>query len=541
MNLSPRTNRRRVPSAWMSFFAQSLGAVVVLGGGLAAAHAQSTAATPTVQAASGEQIGEIERRLTSLTDTLVETQAALQRSQAELIRLRAEVSALRAQSAAQKPDTGAPETVASQPGTSSSAAAPATLESSGESEMQALKERQEILEAEVKQHDQTKVETASKYSLAVTGLALFNAYSTAGVVDNADLPSLALLRAPGTSHGSLGASVRQTVLGLVATGPVIGGAQSSASINIDFFGGLNSNGLGYSAPNGYVRMRDTELGLTWKKSRVELGYYGPLISPRSPTSFATVAQPALSESGNLWIWSPQLEFQQSLPVGDEHGISLEAGLISPYSPGYTSTQLDSPIEASRRPGVEGRIAYHSDITAPARSLVFGVGGYAAKQVYDSATHVNAWAVTGDWQVPLAKQISLSGEIYRGSSLGGLGGGLYKDVLYGTDPVSGEDRTVGVDAAGGWTQLKFTLGPRWETNAMFGLDDAFSSSFRAVILPTSSSTLTYAARNSTVTGNLIFRPLASLILSPEYRRITTWNYLGAPNVANIFTLSAGYKF
>ena len=132
-------------------------------------------------------------------------------------------------------------------------------------------------------------------------------------------------------------------------------------------------------------------------------------------------------------------------------------------------------------------------------------------------------------------------MYRGRALGGLGGGVYKDIFFGTDPVTGMSKTTGVETAGGWTQLKLSVTSRWEANAMFGLDDAFSSSFHSVIVPTSSNSLTFTARNSTVTGNLIFRPLASLIVSPEYRRVLTWRYSGGPNVANIFTLSAGYKF
>ncbi len=483
--------------------------------------AQNVPPPAASRAAGTQQLSDIERRITDLTDTLAQTQAALQRSQAELLRLRAEVSALRGEKS--YPTEGA--------------------DASMQDEIEALKEQQEILQAEVKQHEQTKVESASKYGLTITGLALFNAYSNTGVVDDTELPSLAFPRGAGSSHGSLGATLRQTVFGIVATGPVIAGAQTSASAYVDFFGGSTTTTFGYAAPEGYVRMRDAELGLTWNRSKLQAGYFGPLISPLSPTSIATVAQPALSVSGNLWTWSPQISFQQDLPLPNQHGISLEGGLISPPSSADSSTQLDSAVEASRRPGVEGRLAYHADTssTASSHTLVFGVGTYTANQFYNSATHIHSWAVTGDWQIPLSRWLDLSGEIYRGRALGGLGGGLYKDIFSGTDPSTGLARTVGVETAGGWTQLKLSLTPRWEANAMFGLDDAFSSSFHSVVLPSGSSSLTLTARNSTVTGNLIVRPLASIILSPEYRRVLTWRYNSGPYTANIFTLSAGYKF
>jgi hypothetical protein len=332
-------------------------------------------------------------------------------------------------------------------------------------------------------------------------------------------------------------------LGLAASGPVIGGAQSFANINVDFFGGTNTNAYGYSSLDGYVRMRDSELGLAWKRTSVRAGYTAPLISPLSPTSFATVAQPALSGSGNLWTWAPQVQVQQDISLREKHGLSLQAGLLYPESPGYNSVQIVSPVEASRHPAVEGRVAYRGDITSSAspRSLAIGVSGYSSNQFYSSNNRIHSWAVTGDWQIPLPARFDLSGEIYRGRSLGGLGGGVYKDVLSGVDPITGQYRTIGVETAGGWTQLKFNGDRRIEANAMFGLDDAFASNYDQVVLPASSSFLTLTTRNSTLTGNLIFRPLSSLIFSPEYRRIMTWQYNGAAYTANIFTLSAGYKF
>ncbi len=483
--------------------------------------------------AQAERLENVERKMAELTEILAQTQSALRRSQDELSALRAELGALRGNKAAANASSDPASDPPIQP----------TTDAARDDELRRIKEQQEILQAEVKQHEQTKIETELKYGLTVNGIALFNAYSNAGIVDDAELPALAYPRGTGSSHGSLGGSLRQTVLGIVASGPVIAGARTSASVNVDFFGGTATTNFGYTAAEGYVRMRDGDVGLSWNRSALRVGYFGPLISPLSPSSFATVAQPALAASGNLWIWSPQVSYRQNLPIIQDRGLSLEGGLISPPSPAYSSTQLDSPTEASRRPGVEGRVAFHSDLSPAAspRSLAFAVGAYSANQFYGSSSRVHSWAATGDWQIPLSRRADFSGEIYRGRALGGLGGGLYKDILSGTDPVSGVSRVVGVETAGGWAQLKLSLTSRWEANAMFGLDDAFSSSFHNVLLPAGSSALTLAARNSTVTGNLVFRPSASIIISPEYRRLTTWRINGGPYIANIFTLSAGYQF
>lgn len=165
----------------------------------------------------------------------------------------------------------------------------------------------------------------------------------------------------------------------------------------------------------------------------------------------------------------------------------------------------------------------------------------SRQSYNAGLQLTSWAVTGDWEVPLGRFFELRGEVYRGSGLGSLGSGAYKDALYGTDPVTGTAKTVGLNAAGGWSELKLRLNRTGEANADFGLDNAFASDFRRVALDPYANPVQYYARNSTVVGNMIYRPRAYLIFSPEYRRIASWRITGPHNTANLFTMSFGYRF
>ena len=407
----------------------------------------------------------------------------------------------------------------------------------------ALHEEQEALQAEIKQHEQIKVESASKYPLRLTGLILFNAFSNAGVVDNVEVPTLALPRQPGCSHGSAGATMQQTLIGLEATGPTFAGARSFAEVSMDFFGGTTTNEYGYTYSTGVVRMRQAQVRLDWNKTTLQAAYTVPLISPLSPTSYATVAEPAFSASGNLWTWSPQVRVEQRFALSDDRSIALEGGLIDPGSPGYTSAQLDSPVEASRRPGYEARISYRANSSwrGSTHRFVLGVGGYSAEQYYNSSSQIHAWAATADWQVPILKWFEVTGEAYRGRAIGGLGGGLYKDVVVVTNPATGLPQINGVETVGGWSQLKVRFSPTLEANAAFGLDDALGGNFYGLITSPGANPLQQYARNSSVMGNIIFRPKTYLIFSPEYRHLLTWPYTGPVNVANIFTLSAGYQF
>jgi hypothetical protein len=485
-----------------------------------------------------QRMADIEHRLDAVTDALAEAQQALQTSLLEIQTLRSQLGALRAQSA---PTSEGSNRLSALREPSDSH--PRGIDVPPNDDLKNLREAQEAMQAEIKQHDQIKVETGSKYPLRLTGLILFNAFSNAGVVDNVELPTLALPRQPGRSHGTLGATLQQTLVGLEATGPTFAGAHTFGDVSMDFFGGTTTNAYDYTYSTGVVRMRQAQITLDWNKTTLQAAFTGPLISPLSPTSYATVAEPGFSASGNLWTWSPQLRVEQHLALSDDRSIALEGGLIDPQSPGYTSVQPYSPVEASRRPGYEGRISYRANSggTGSTHRLVLGVGGYSASQNYNSSAQVHSWAATADWQVPILKWFEVTGEAYRGRAIGGLGGGLYKDVVVVTNPVNGLPKTNGVESVGGWSQLKIRSSGTLEVNAAFGIDDALASNFYGLVSSPGANPLEQYARNSSVMGNIIYRPKTYLIFSPEYRHILTWPYTGPVNIANVFTLSAGYQF
>src|SRR5579863_1467604 len=102
-----------------------------------------------------------------------------------------------------------------------------------------LREEQSVEQSEIAVHEQAKVETRSRYNLKVGGLVLFNAFQNMGQVDSIDVPAIAEARTPGTSHGTEGASLRQSLITLDATGPQFWGARTYANVQMDFFGDLS--------------------------------------------------------------------------------------------------------------------------------------------------------------------------------------------------------------------------------------------------------------------------------------------------------------
>src|SRR5450631_756796 len=121
-------------------------------------------------AAEQQRVVAIETKLNELNDALSQTEKMLEKSRAEIQALHAQLDALRAQSAG---------TSASVPPSDTQNANTAHPQ-----ELDALREQQDAMQAEIKQHDQSKVETFSKYPLRLSGLILFNAFSNAGVVDD---------------------------------------------------------------------------------------------------------------------------------------------------------------------------------------------------------------------------------------------------------------------------------------------------------------------------------------------------------------------
>jgi hypothetical protein len=505
----------------------------------AGANAQDAVTQPSSPSQAPDP-AQLEKRIDAISSALAATQQQIEQSQRQMQQLQQELLELRQQMAATNgalPAVSAPSTEPA-----SSAAIPST--SSSES-IAALEERQQTTEAAVRLHDQSKVESGSKYPVRLTGLILFNGFLNRGVTDNTDLPAYALKGTATSGNGTMGAGMRQTILGIEGNGPRIFGARTSADVNIDFFSSVSYTSYGTSA--GVVRMRTASIDFDWANDSLQAGMVAPLISPRSPDSFATVAEPSLAGAGNLWTWAPELRYTHRFPVYNGDRFQLEAGLWDPPAAGYNPNQLfrsSSTGEFSQQPAYETRVSYGS--TAE-QGLQLGVSGYYSRQAYPGyqgypgTEHLDSWATTADWRVPLGRHFNIQGEAYRGRSIAGLGGGVYKDVIAGTNPITGSPALHPLNAIGGWTEFKTRFNSSLETNFSIGQDNGFARDFHAVVISPTAGATQLRARNRMVVVNLIFRPKSYIILSPEYRRIWSWPINGISSKLDAYTLSIGYQF
>jgi hypothetical protein len=412
-------------------------------------------------------------------------------------------------------------------------------------EVNDIREKQTMQESQIATHEQSKVESSSKYGLKLTGLILLNGFMNTNRVDMVATPSITSQGA-----GSTGASVKQTILGLEARGPHLFGAVSRADLSLDFNGGSQPAGGGNGAYNGDIlRLRTAHAMLDWDRTEAFFSYDRPIIYPLSPNSLTAVATPALAWSGNLWTWNPQIGVTHDIPIATRQRLRIQAALIDVANPPvlYNTSSTSTPAtnsppsnaEQSRWPGIETRIALLGNETENGAQL--GLGGYFAPHRTLGGTRWNAWAGTMDYRQPLPGRMEFSGGFYRGASLGGLGGGAYKDYLFRTDPNSpGLAYYETLDDVGGWAQLKQRASARLEFNAAFGIDNVPAGQLRP-FASTANAIYQNLARNRTYTANAIYSPSAYLLFSLEYRRLLSSPVIGATNPANIIGVAAGYKF
>jgi hypothetical protein len=394
-----------------------------------------------------------------------------------------------------------------------------------------------FLAAKVAELHQDKVESASKYPVKVSGLILFNAYGNAGALDIQDLPNLAFPRSAGFPNGSVGATLRQTVLGIEATGPKVFGARSSAYVNLDFAGG--SPTTSYGVVSGLVRLRTAEINLDWEKTSIHFGQETLFFSPLSPTSYASVLEPAMAWSGNLWVWTPQIEVEHRQPLKSDAFLVLQGGVLDPLTeetPPFEG-RIPTAAEATRVPALAGRIAIDRSAAADHRFTI-GFAGYRARQQYPSFNQIDSWTVNADVKVQLEKHIEVSGEWYDGQAVGGLGGGIWTSVVYpeSTEPHSA---ILPLRSTGGWVQLKVKPARRFEINAAFGQDENFGKDLR--LFPYTGSGFPAFKKNRTDLVNLIYTPNSFLLFALEYRHLFTQPSLGESASGSHLNLAAGVRF
>jgi hypothetical protein len=478
-----------------------------------------------------DQTGDIAQ----LRSSLAATRSELQQCRQEIDELREQIRAIQKQVGS----AGAAAPAATVAASASQFPTAADVEQNPAAAQPQTSADEDLLAAKVAEFEQTKIESASKFKVRVSGMVLMNAYTNVGAVDITDLPNLAHQRAPGDTNGDVGATLRQTTVGLQVTGPTIAGARSSADLNVDFYGGLPR--AHYGATMGAVRMRTAHARLDWQNWSIIAGQDSPFFSPLSPTSFASLAEPAFSWSGNLWVWTPQIRAERRWSTSEKSNVAWSFGILDPLSeetPDASFNRHPLAGEASRMPGLGTHFAWNS--SAGDRQATVGIGGYFGHQNWGFGKRNDSWLVSADFDIPLGRFFALSGEVYRGQAIGGLGGGIWASALFNGDPEVAGTSILPLNDIGGWSQLKFKPVDKLELNVAAGTANPFARDLEFFPNPRNYSS-TPLSRNQTLLINSIFRPRSNLLLGLEYRRLRTYSLTGSKSQADHVNISIGVSF
>jgi hypothetical protein len=407
-------------------------------------------------------------------------------------------------------------------------------------QLAALEETTQLLGGKLDEQYQTKIESASKYRVRLSGIVLMNLFNNRGATDNQDFPQWAIPGSPSASGATLGASLRQSELGLEVFGPHFAGARTSGDLQVDFAGGYpqTSNGANF----GLLRLRIARMRMDWDKTSLVVGQDNLFFSPLSPDSLASLSVPALAYQGNLWGWIPQVRVEHRFDLSDDQNVTLQAGILDNFTgeppPILRAERVAEAGERSGQPAYAFRAAWSHKFLG--RPMTFGAATYYSRQNWGFARRVDGWAGMTDWAIPLPARFELSGELYRGRAIGGLGGGVGRSVLFSGDSSDYTSQVHPLASIGGWSQLKFRATTKLEFNGSFGLDNPLAQDL--LVFPASQSYIAPSlAQNRASIVNLIYRPRSDLLLSTEYRHLRTFNIPQGSETAEQINLSMGILF
>jgi hypothetical protein len=276
--------------------------------------------------------------------------------------------------------------------------------------------------------------------------------------------------------------------------------------------------------------------LDWTHFSLEAGQDWTIFSPLNPTSLAEFAIPSLSASGNLWIRTPQLRAEWKNHLGGGNVLWQWAALdpdIGDNAAAYSVARQPKAGELGRLPAVETRFAY--SVAVSDKTATVGVSAHwnAAKNTgtiggVPVALNFESWGIAADFTLPVAKRLSLTGEVYGGHALGIFSGGISQTLA----PV-GEAGDRGIGSRGGWMQAQIYLSKKWQSNTAYGIDS-----------PDLHNLITGSrAKNQSYMSNIMYFLSPNMTLSAEWRRFLT-NYRFQPllnNIGDQYNVAAAYTF
>ena len=298
--------------------------------------------------------------------------------------------------------------------------------------------------------------------------------------------------AGGFSQNTIDINARQSLLGVLFTGPKIGNFQSGGKISAVFFDNtVLEDRNGFLLQQAYGELINDD----W---RFAAGLQFDVFAPGLPTVLPFSYLGGSGSAGNCI--RGQIRVERFVDVGSDSQLTLQGALSEPLNT-YVIPDLTLD-EDNGWPNVEGRIAFGLGEPAPIGLLtqrplevgVSGVVGQLRRTDFPPAPPrrvvSDVWGAAVDFRVNLAGFFGFEGEVYTGQGLGNYNGA----ILQSLDAVTWKP----IRSTGGWVEGFVYLTPCLHSHTGIGIDDPNDDDITAI--PNNLFGRTY---NSTLYSNLLW--------------------------------------
>jgi hypothetical protein len=376
------------------------------------------------------------------------------------------------------------------------------------------------------------------------GTVYFNLFGNDAGTNNSDIP----LFATATGKGNIGATVRQTRLGIRVEGAKVGNARLTGVIETDFFGGSPAIGIGENF--GVVRVRLANAKLDWENTSLTVGQDWIPFAPNSPVSIADAAIPQFAAAGNNWARLPQVKVEQRFNDGK---IVWQGAILAPQTGDSNATAnfLQQPNSGalSRFPFLQTRFSFNQkDWFGTKKTGSIGVSAHYGRSRVNSTTapiieqDIDSYGAALDWNFPLHQRIVWSGEGVFGQNLAGFQAGVFQN--YNTDFAVLQNNILvpsgvkAIETRGGWTQLGFTpniANDKLTLYGSIGLDDPKNLDL------INTKNRDFRSRNFAWAFDAIYKFTPQFQFGLEFRQLNTYYLNSGKKRANHVNLGAAYSF
>jgi hypothetical protein len=296
----------------------------------------------------------------------------------------------------------------------------------------------------------------------------------------------------GLSQNTLDIHARQTSIGAMLAGPMVGDFQTGGTVRGVFFdNNVLNDAYGFLPQQAFGELKNDD----W---RFSAGLQGDVFAPGGPTTLPFSNLGASGNVGNSWRGSLQLA--RYINLASDSQVTLAGALSEPIT---TFVSPDFNLDEDNGwPNVEGRMAWGLGDLEPIglltqRPFEIGLSGVIGQLRRTSPppgpqtrTVSDVWGVATDFRLNLAGFYGFAGEVYSGQGLGTYNGAILQTLDVGTSRA--------IPSSGGWIEGFVYLTPCLHSHTGYGIDDPQNNDVTGV--PFSLAGRTF---NSTAYSNLLW--------------------------------------